>query len=297
MTDTSFIPRDGSVYRAAADQSPTTIPSTRTVANQEPEDVSAGAPSNPGGSGTSDTPNAPQSNPGIVHRSVGGQTTEALEQRRSVGETAGHEIREAGRAQADQDAQQAQVDAETEARLGSDPRTAAAYTEFKETGDLSAETTKRLAAGLNLPEGVVRAYVDGQRAQAQQAQPAAAIDASVQLAHDAVGGAHNWPAFAAWANTSLPEADLRGLIAAVNDAPKNSASASLVIKNTYARFLAAGGTTPANRPAPNHGGSAAPEVPAVFASRDQMVRAMSSPLYNRDPAYTKAVEEAVRNMK
>lgn len=161
----------------------------------------------------------------------------------------------------------------------------AAFTqEFNTTGALSDASYKALEAK-GLKREVVTAYVDGQKAQANQA---------VQTVYASVGGEANYKAATEWARDTLTADELTAYNTDIQSG--NVARAQAAAAGVYARFRLAGGRPADAPPAHVHGKQPAGGASAVqpFRSQDEVLLAMAHPLYKHSQEYRDLVMERVR---
>ncbi len=180
-----------------------------------------------------------------------------------------------------------------QAALLADPKVGKYVKEFTDSGDLSPESMKQVAADLGIPEVMVQAYVQNAKAAAPASAAQQQIETQkVNFAQQRVGGADKWTDFAAWANTNLNEADMAALQDAVNGSDKSAAMSGAVIDAMYSRFAAASGTMP--RDVTREGGAGdGIRNTGGYASRGDMLKDMNDRRYGRDADFTKQVEQRV----
>ena len=150
----------------------------------------------------------------------------------------------------------------------------ALYNEYVENGDLNSETYSNLEqAGLS--KEVVDSYIAGQEAIQQQA---------VNALQAEVGGESEYKAMVEWAASNLSESEQEAFNATLD----NAESAKFAIQGLHARYKAAnpqliGG----NRT------SGASSSASGFATKSEMMEAMSSPKYKTDHTYRAEVQRKV----
>lgn len=149
--------------------------------------------------------------------------------------------------------------------------------EFNERGDLSDESVKAIAS-MGIPEPLVRAYVEGQKA-VQQGN----IDAVMTLA----GGETQYSAMTEWAASSLDESEIDAFNKIMDGG--DMSSIRMAVQGLKARYEQTNGVS---RGRLIQGETTGPSGGA-FRSIAEIVAAMKDPRYAKDPAYRKDVEQRV----
>jgi len=205
---------------------------------------------------------------GAVDTEAWAKSYTELEQKQSQGKPA--EAQEAGAAKPADSQEAAAAEALESKGLSMDAFTA----EFAQNGTLSADSYKALEAA-GLPKAMVDGYIAGQQALASQARAQGL---------EAAGGEEQFNAMAAWAKAGLNPGEL----AAYNEAVTNGSmdQMKLAVAGLRARYEAANGREPQLL-----GGSGANAGAAGYGSTAEMVKDMSDPRYQKDPAFRKAVED------
>ena len=148
--------------------------------------------------------------------------------------------------------------------------------EFYQNGDLSEESVKAIV-GMGLPEPIVRAYVEGQKA-VQQGK----INTVMSIA----GGEDRYGAMVEWAADALDPAEIDAFNSIMDSG--NMSSIRMAVQGLKARYEQANGS--AGRliqgEVTGSGGGA-------FRSVAEIVAVMKDPRYATDPAYRKDVEQRV----
>lgn len=147
--------------------------------------------------------------------------------------------------------------------------------EYAEKGELSKDTLAKLEAK-GIPQATVSAYVEGQKAVAEQR--------NARLM-DTVGGKEGFEAINQWATANLSAEELQAANAALAGSEQQ---AKLVLEGIKSRYQAAVGTDGSRVT-----GSTVPQVSGVkaYASNAEIVSAMNDPRYGKDPAYRASVEQ------
>lgn len=146
--------------------------------------------------------------------------------------------------------------------------------EFAAQGDLSEESYQKLEKA-GFPRNLVATYIEGLKAIANQAR---------QAVFEVVGGEQNYMAMLEWARVNLSEGEKRWFNNALDG---DLEGAKMAVSALYARYTSATGQPPKTLIQGN--------VPAtagdVYESRAQLIADINNPLYERDPAFRRKVEE------
>lgn len=149
--------------------------------------------------------------------------------------------------------------------------------EWSETGALSEESFSELEK-MGIPRDYVQRYIDG---------VSAVLERDLQKIYSSVGGETQYKSLIEWASENLSESE----ITAYNKAMEGDFnSQSLALKGLKARFDSVSGSNP-NLIRGTSGKAQA----RGFRSTAEMVKAMSDPRYQSDPAYRSEVEQRVYN--
>jgi hypothetical protein len=149
-----------------------------------------------------------------------------------------------------------------------------ASTEYDETGSVSPEMLEALTQMSS--EDLVSAYIQMQN-NAPEADTREMNDSEVSSIYNAVGGEAEYQNVMQWAETALEASDVEAYNDLVNTG--NTAAISLALRGLYSQYtdnMGYEGETLQGR-------SAQPRD--VFRSTSEVVRAMSDPRYENDPAY------------
>lgn len=151
-----------------------------------------------------------------------------------------------------------------------------AMKEYEETGNISSRTLADLSAA-GYPKELIESLLDSQKALEER---------FVNAVYDTAGGKQEFERTVQWAAANLPQST----VDAFNDAidKSNLEVISLMIEGIKSKMVAARGTTNPTIMGSTGGNSGATKG---FASKADMIKAMSDPRYNRDPAYTRSVEQ------
>lgn len=146
--------------------------------------------------------------------------------------------------------------------------------EWAEKGELSQASYDKLAKA-GITKDVVDDYIAGKLAQQEQ---------RTQEGFSLVGGKENYAEMISWAKANLTPAESQAFNAQVGGSKE---AAMLAVRGLHSKFVAATGSAPKGLltgAAPAGEGNR-----SGFASRTQVVAAMSDPRYESDPAYRATV--------
>lgn len=151
-----------------------------------------------------------------------------------------------------------------------------ALKEYEETGDISSRTLADLAAA-GYPKEVIEGIISNQKA---------LEDRFVQAVYETAGGEAEFTKAIQWAANNLPKATIDSFNHAVDS--NDLGLISLVIQGIKAKMVETRGTS---NPTIMGASGETTRSSRGFASKDDIVKAMSDPRYARDPAYTRSVEQ------
>lgn len=151
-----------------------------------------------------------------------------------------------------------------------------AMKEYEETGDISTRTLADLAAA-GYPKELVESILSSQKALEER---------FVNAVYDRAGGKAEFERTVQWAAANLPQ----GTVDAFNEAidSSNLEVISLMLEGIKSRMISARGTA---NPTIIGGASGSSGATKGFASKADMIKAMSDPRYGRDSTYTRSVEQ------
>jgi len=159
-----------------------------------------------------------------------------------------------------------------------DPGSLEAYSkEFFDNGDLSDDSVKKIAS-MGIPENLVRAYVDGQKA---------LVDSNTKTMMGYAGGEESYTQIQNWAAENLPDDEIDAFNGIIESG--NMSSIKMAIQGLKSRYEQSNGSSGGRL---IQGDVAGPSGGA-FRSIAEIVSAMKDPRYARDPAYRKDVESRV----
>jgi hypothetical protein len=151
-------------------------------------------------------------------------------------------------------------------------------TEFYQNGDLSDESIQAITANMGIPEQIVRAYVEGQKA---------VMDQQFGSVMSLVGGEDQYEAMTSWAAENLPEDEVDAFNQIMDSG--NLSTIKVAVQGLWARY----GQTNGNPAAKLIQGETTGPSGGAFRSVAEIVQAMKDPRYAKDPAYRSDVEKRV----
>lgn len=151
--------------------------------------------------------------------------------------------------------------------------------EFYQNGDLSEESIQAITANMGIPEQIVRAYVEGQKA---------VMESQFGSVMNLVGGEDQYTAMTEWAAEALPEDEIDAFNKIMDGGDMNTIK--MAVQGLQARYAQTNGTQQTGRLI--QGETSGPSGGA-FRSVAEIVQAMKDPRYAKDPAYRKDVEQRV----
>ena len=131
---------------------------------------------------------------------------------------------------------------------------------------------------MGIPENLVRAYVDGQKA---------LVDSNTKTMMGYAGGEESYTQIQNWAAENLPEDEIDAFNGIIESG--NMSSIKMAIQGLKSRYEQSNGSSGGRL---IQGDVAGPSGGA-FRSIAEIVSAMKDPRYARDPAYRKDVESRV----
>ena len=157
-----------------------------------------------------------------------------------------------------------------------------ASAEYAENGELSAETMAQFSEMST--SDLVQAYIDMQGAAPQQQATADLTEAEVNSIKNYAGGEESYSTLMKWSGENLPEDTVAGFDALVESG--NPAAIRLAVSGLRAEYDRVNGVDGELLT-----GKAPSQTADVFRSQAEVVRAMSDPRYEDDPAYRQDVYE------
>lgn len=152
-----------------------------------------------------------------------------------------------------------------------------AIEEYQEKGSLSQKTVEELVKA-GYPVEVIESFVEGRRA-----LEARFTDAVLQAA----GGEQEYQRVTSWAAKNLPQQTVEAFNRAIDG--NNLEAVKLMVEGMKSKMTSKMGTAKKSI----HGGASAPTANRTegFATKGDIVKAMSDKRYGIDPEYTRAVEK------
>ena len=156
-----------------------------------------------------------------------------------------------------------------------------ASAEFAENGQLSAETMEKFNSMSS--QDLVNAYIESQaNAPQQQQQSSDLSEAEVNSIKNYAGGEESYNTLMQWAGSNLPQASVEAFDNLVENG--NAQAIQLAVAGLRAEYDRSNGVDGELLT-----GKAPTQTVDVFRSQAEVVRAMSDPRYDNDPAYRQDV--------
>ena len=157
-----------------------------------------------------------------------------------------------------------------------------ASAEFAENGQLSAETMEKFNSMSS--QELVNAYIESQAnaPQQQQQQSSDLSEAEVNSIKNYAGGEESYNTLMQWAGSNLPQASVEAFDNLVENG--NAVAIQLAVAGLRAEYDRSNGVDGELLT-----GKAPEQTVDVFRSQAEVVRAMSDPRYDDDPAYRQDV--------
>lgn len=152
-----------------------------------------------------------------------------------------------------------------------------AIKEYKEAGNISSRTMANLV-NAGYPKEVIESFIDGQRAIEER---------FTKAVYDTAGGEEEYFKMTQWASNNLPQSTLKAFNKALDS--NDLDLISMMVAGIQSKMSTTRGTSNPTILG-NSVGSTEGESRG-FASKQDMIKAMSDPRYARDPAYTRSVEQ------
>ena len=156
--------------------------------------------------------------------------------------------------------------------------------EYYDNGNkLSPETLAKFSSLSS--QDLIKAYMEVQATQPQQAAPPAEISAAeINQIKNSAGGDKAYAQIVSWAKTNLPENQIQAFDEVVNTGSVQAIQLAVSgLKSQYDNANGVEGRMVTGKTAPNNGD--------VFRSQAELVRAMNDARYDNDPAYRQDVIE------
>ena len=157
--------------------------------------------------------------------------------------------------------------------------------EFRKNGGQYSDDMIQKLTGAGFSEAAVKSYFAGQSAQQGYSPQAEDItDVQIKDIKESVGGEQNYANVINWAKSTLAESQTKAFDEVVNSGSVEAIK--LAVAGLKAQYDNANGVE-----GKTYTGKAPVESGDVFRSQAELVRAMSDPLYDSDPAYRQDVVE------
>lgn len=148
--------------------------------------------------------------------------------------------------------------------------------EYETKGSLSEETIEALNKAGYPPE-VIEAFIEGRVAMEER---------FTKAIYESVGGEKEYRSIVNWASQNLNNKSIDAFNRAIDN--NNINAITLMLEGMKAKMVAKMGTAKKSI----HGGASAPNgSPKGYASKADVIKAMSDPRYGRDAGYTRMVEQ------
>jgi hypothetical protein len=186
-----------------------------------------------------------------------------------------------------EDAEQASAEEKTEEKPqlseGANLITSASEEYFANGNKLSPETMAKFSSLSS--QDLIKAYMEVQsnpEFQAQAAAPAEITTSQINQIKNSAGGEKAYANIVNWAKTNLPQDQINAFDEVVNTGSVQAIQLAVSgLKSQYDNANGVEGRLVTGKTAPNNGD--------VFRSQQELVRAMSDPRYDNDPAYRQDV--------
>lgn len=152
-----------------------------------------------------------------------------------------------------------------------------AIKEYEESGNISSRTLANLV-NAGYPKEVIESFIEGRHAIEER---------FTKAVYDTAGGEEEYFKMTQWASNNLPQSTLKAFNKALDS--NDLDLISMMVAGIQSKMSTTRGTSNPTILG-NSVGSTEGEARG-FASKQDMIKAMSDPRYARDPAYTRSVEQ------
>nr|DAL31756.1 MAG TPA_asm: capsid assembly protein [Caudoviricetes sp.] len=152
-----------------------------------------------------------------------------------------------------------------------------AIKEYEESGNISSRTLANLV-NAGYPKEVVESFIEGRHAIEER---------FTKAVYDSAGGEQEYFKMTQWAANNLPQSTLKAFNKALDS--NDLDLISMMVAGIQSKMDATRGTSNPTLLGSTQGAGGG--EPKGFASKQDMIKAMSDPRYARDPAYTRSVEQ------
>ena len=152
-----------------------------------------------------------------------------------------------------------------------------AIKEYEESGNISSRTLANLV-NAGYPKEVIESFIEGRHAIEER---------FTKAVYDSAGGEQEYFKMTQWAANNLPQSTLKAFNKALDS--NDLDLISMMVAGIQSKMDATRGTSNPTLLGSTQGAGGG--EPKGFASKQDMIKAMSDPRYARDPAYTRSVEQ------
>lgn len=152
-----------------------------------------------------------------------------------------------------------------------------AIKEYEESGNISSRTLANLV-NAGYPKEVIESFIEGRHAIEER---------FTKAVYDSAGGEEEYFKMTQWAANNLPQSTLKAFNKALDS--NDLDLISMMVVGIQSKMNATRGTSNPTLLGSTQGAGGG--EPKGFASKQDMIKAMSDPRYARDPAYTRSVEQ------
>lgn len=152
-----------------------------------------------------------------------------------------------------------------------------AIKEYEESGNISSRTLANLV-NAGYPKELIESFIEGRHAIEER---------FTKAVYDSAGGEEEYFKMTQWAANSLPQSTLKAFNKALDS--NDLDLISMMVAGIQSKMNATRGTSNPTLLGSTQGVGGG--EPKGFASKQDMIKAMSDPRYARDPAYTRSVEQ------
>lgn len=152
-----------------------------------------------------------------------------------------------------------------------------AIKEYEESGNISSRTLANLV-NAGYPKEVIESFIEGRHAIEER---------FTKAVYETAGGEEEYFKMTQWAANNLPQSTLKAFNKALDSDDLDLIS--MMVAGIQSKMNATRGTSNPTLLGSTQGAGGG--EPKGFASKQDMIKAMSDPRYARDPAYTRSVEQ------
>lgn len=152
-----------------------------------------------------------------------------------------------------------------------------AIKEYEESGNISSRTLANLV-NAGYPKEVIESFIEGRHAIEER---------FTKAVYESAGGEEEYFKMTQWAANNLPQSTLKAFNKALDS--NDLDLISMMVAGIQSKMNDTRGTSNPTLLGSTQGAGGG--EPKGFASKQDMIKAMSDPRYARDPAYTRSVEQ------